>query len=261
MTCLLCPEYATNAEYCNYAEMLLFNFVEDFATLYGPNQIVYNVHSAMHLAQDRRNYGPLDKISSFPFENKLGQIKKMVRRPQNPIAQIIRRCLEKERLLENTIVTCFKAGSVHSREHFAGPIPSKLDHIVVRQYKHYKSGSIFISSAAGNNCFKIRGKMGLVRNVLCTSSNDTLIVYSEFVKLDTFYSFPCDSTRFNVYFANYVSEELQCVYVSEVERKFVIMPFKDGLLLYLSCIRIKYFAAVLSSGRLIVYCLLLYHGC
>ncbi len=85
MICLLRPDFATNQQYCDYAERLLLNFVKDFATLYGNNQLVYNIHSTIHLAQDVRKFGSLDRISSFPFKKFLGQMKKMVRRPQNPI--------------------------------------------------------------------------------------------------------------------------------------------------------------------------------
>ncbi len=99
VTCMLRPDFAANLQYCDYAESLLKRIVFEFASLYGANQLVYNVHSVIHLPQDCRNYGSLNRISSFPFENFWGQVKKMVRRGQNPICQVVRRCYEKDRAI------------------------------------------------------------------------------------------------------------------------------------------------------------------
>lgn len=82
------------AELCDYAEDLLKKFVCDAGSLYGGEVLVYNVHCLLHLAADARNLGSLDEFSSFPFENKLGHLKKLVRKPQCPIQQIVRRLRE-----------------------------------------------------------------------------------------------------------------------------------------------------------------------
>ncbi|XP_047132417.1 uncharacterized protein LOC124811154 [Hydra vulgaris] len=76
---------------CNYSETLLINFVNHFGLLYGQEMIVYNVHSLIHLADDVQQHGTLDKISGFPYENYLQHLKKMMRKPQHPLAEIIRR--------------------------------------------------------------------------------------------------------------------------------------------------------------------------
>ena len=79
MRLLLSPNLC--AHYLQYSEQLLKYFVETFSSLYGSGQIVYNVHSVIHLADDARRYGALDGVSAFKFENYLGKIKKLVRRP------------------------------------------------------------------------------------------------------------------------------------------------------------------------------------
>ncbi|KAH9375002.1 hypothetical protein HPB48_015668 [Haemaphysalis longicornis] len=50
----------------NYAHRLLVSFVETFINLYGSQHVTYNVHGLVHLAQDVRQFGPLDDCSAFP---------------------------------------------------------------------------------------------------------------------------------------------------------------------------------------------------
>ena len=89
---LLCPILLKN--YVGFARQLLIYFVQLFGELYGEDQLVYNVHFLIHLADDAVNFGVLDKCSSFRYENYLGQLKKHVRRPQQPCSQVVRRIFE-----------------------------------------------------------------------------------------------------------------------------------------------------------------------
>ena len=47
----------SNSESYDYAEKLLKCFVEGVSEHYGNEQLVYNVHSLIHLADDARKYG------------------------------------------------------------------------------------------------------------------------------------------------------------------------------------------------------------
>lgn len=69
MTILLDPQLCE--QFCSYAKQLLVVFVENLKALYGKEMIVYNVHGLIHLADDAHKFGPLDNVSSFPFENTL----------------------------------------------------------------------------------------------------------------------------------------------------------------------------------------------
>ena len=75
--------------YTDFANNLLVDFVSKAANLYGQECLVYNVHSLVHIAQDVKRLGPLDEFS-FPYENMLGQLKKLIRKPQTPIQQLLR---------------------------------------------------------------------------------------------------------------------------------------------------------------------------
>jgi len=48
----------------------------------------------MHLCDDYKEFGPLYQCSAFPFENYMGYLKKMLRKPHKPLEQIIKRYSE-----------------------------------------------------------------------------------------------------------------------------------------------------------------------
>lgn len=103
-----------------YAEILLQMFVTHFGQVYGKDALVYNVHSLVHLAQDVRLHGCLDNFSPFPYENYLQMLKKLVRQPECPLAQIIRCLSEKTTYQTKQMATSLK------KPHFVGPVPNEL---------------------------------------------------------------------------------------------------------------------------------------
>lgn len=62
--------------------------------------IVYNVHGLIHLADDAKTFKSLENISAFPFENFLASLKNIIRKPEFPLAHIIRRLSEKAKKIQ-----------------------------------------------------------------------------------------------------------------------------------------------------------------
>lgn len=75
-------------------ELLLY-FVENFKTYYG-NYITSNIHNLVHITDEVRKFGPLDTFNSYPFENKLYCIKRMLRAGNKPLSQIAKRLTESD---------------------------------------------------------------------------------------------------------------------------------------------------------------------
>lgn len=85
---ILCSSSSTE-EQMNYADQCLKYFSYQFGVIYGSYQLIYNVHSITHLADDCRFLkGSLDCFSAFPFENFLGRLKMMLRGTIRPLAQL-----------------------------------------------------------------------------------------------------------------------------------------------------------------------------
>ncbi len=98
MSILLNSDDVLRNEYLGYARDLTVYFVEKSEEFYGKTFAVYNVHSLTHLPDDVKHFQcSLNNVSSFPFENYLQTLKKMVRQSRNPIAQVAKRLTELEK--------------------------------------------------------------------------------------------------------------------------------------------------------------------
>ena len=73
--------------FSSYANQLLNGFVSLFGSLYGNNKLVYNAHNLIHIASDVEKYGPLDRFSAFKFESFLGRLKRLMKKPNQPLSQ------------------------------------------------------------------------------------------------------------------------------------------------------------------------------
>lgn len=99
--CALLVDSRTAVSYNDMANDLLKSFVEKISRLYGNSFMVYNIHSLLHLAKTASSHGCLDSVSAYPFENKLGALKKSVRSPLHPIMSLIKSTLMEMALNKN----------------------------------------------------------------------------------------------------------------------------------------------------------------
>lgn len=83
MYLLLSPNISE--EMLAFAHKLMVSSVEHFGALHGKDEIVYNIHQLIHLAEEYSRFGTLDNISGFPFENCLG----LLRKPHQPLQRVV----------------------------------------------------------------------------------------------------------------------------------------------------------------------------
>lgn len=60
----------------SFAHSLMINLVQNFGNLFGKHFISANIHAFIHLSDDYGNYGSLNTVSCFKFENKMSHLKK-----------------------------------------------------------------------------------------------------------------------------------------------------------------------------------------
>lgn len=220
MRILLSP--ALCCEYCDYAGKLLECYVTNFLKIYGAAHLVYNTHSLIHLADDARRFGCLDNVSCFPFENYLGTLKRLVRRPQNPVQQVVRRLGEKSAHLPNGKET----GSKPQKPHLCGPTLSNFP--VHMQYKKYRYDGNIISCSQGNNCFDVEGRVAVVRNIVESVSGEVYPVCQFYERQCCHFDYPFESFCVRIRKVTHLSGHLHGVPVKDLTTKLILLPVQDG---------------------------------
>ncbi|KAE9542483.1 hypothetical protein AGLY_003344 [Aphis glycines] len=121
MTIFLSPNYNMLA---SSAKSIMNDFVKRFAYLYGSHFVSHNIHSLIHLCDDYNLYGPLDNVSCFKFENYICGLKKMVRKNDKPLQQVVKRFQERpSSLMANNYENVNNVVEKHFKmEHSEGPL-------------------------------------------------------------------------------------------------------------------------------------------
>ena len=144
--------------YADYAKDLLVSFVSNAATIYGEDFLVFNVHSLIHLVEDVKSFGCLDNFSAFPFENFLGSLKKMIRKPELPLQQIINRYEETSRSSQDIFQNeCDTSKNLEIKKtSYNGPLPyGFISENVVHFKKFHHSNGFLLTIHDGDNCVKV----------------------------------------------------------------------------------------------------------
>ena len=210
--------------YLLYAKQLLQLFVSDFSKLYGEETVVYNIHGLIHLANDVEKFGPLENFSAFVFESFLGRLKRLVRKPNYPLQQVIRR------LSENCGQFCIKeniaVNGIVKKNHLKGPLPRNVCGYL--QFNEIHLPSAFLSLSQGDNCVMIGKKAALVRNIICESIEDEKsIVYEEFLTVSNFFNTPLESKDLFIYAVSNLSGTLKVCKISDITCKCVLLQFQN----------------------------------
>lgn len=210
-------------ERCGDAERLLREFVMEAGALYGKGIYVYNVHSLVHLAQDVRKFGSLDSFSAFPFENFLGQMKKLLRSPSLPLQQIVRRISELQPASSTRPapqVSCALKGP-----HNDGPVPPDFHG---KKYKKCVMVNTILSTKNADRCVRVSdGNIVLIENFLEKDCIMT-ICGKAFTTVKNLYSSPLTSSDLSVYEAGELSLSYFLWNVNNVLQKCVCLPLQSN---------------------------------
>ncbi len=155
-------------------------------------------------------------------------MKKFVRRPLAPCAQIVNRIFEgygsNDKGNGKTIYPQF------IKRHMDGPTVRSLRNCI--QFTHCQKEDCFISISQGDNCFEIKGKIGLVRNIFEDhSDNDTVsgfVIFEEFASVESYFNDPLDSACLNIYYVEKLIGLHKVYSLNDVNSKYVILPYKLG---------------------------------
>lgn len=199
-------------------QSLFRHFVKHFAELYGDDQVSYNIHCTLRLANDVHNQGPLDAFSAFPFENNMQFLKRLLRRHGAPLTQLLNRLKERE---DQLAAATNSPNGVHlTRQHQGRPLPAACR---LLQYKcaHFPNFVLAIDGRQLMHDWQLHWR----------STQAPCVIGREFMVKDNFYEKPFPSGTIGVFAVSQPSDT-KCWPVRNVSKlakhpwngKLVIIP-------------------------------------
>lgn len=215
---ILCSKKHINEIGIDVAQELLLMFINHSKSVYGLKFLVYNVHLLCHVGDDVRIFGPLDEYSAFPFENFLNSLKKLVRSPNKPLQQIVKRLKEMEspKVYDSVPKTC-------AYDHYdSGPVPEEN---VFECFKRlvYNKFTFYVASSREADCYCLikNSKVFKIFNIL---KNGCFFLYGrEFMNYQPFYEYPFNSVTIDVMEVKELSN-FKLIPISEICTKCVVIP-------------------------------------
>lgn len=224
ITVLCSPKYSQT--HCDYAERLLLTFVSDFGNRYGKHFVVYNVHNLIHLVNDVRRFGPLDRFSAFPFENHLQSLKRLVRKPKFPLVQVIRRLHEQD--IVHVPFTRLK--TYCKMPHREGPLHAEVD-ANCQQFRQVHTREFMLATYPPDNAIQVDRDFYVVRNIIKVHGQ-IMLVCQRFQRKQDFFSYPVHSMDLDIAYATDLDDILTSFSLREVDSKLVMMPMDNGYVCY-----------------------------
>ena len=178
-------------------DFLAQQFCSEALQIYGSAFMVSNVHAHLHFPQVATNYGSIDTVSAYKFENKLGELKRSVRSSHKPIISLIRGVFRKQ--------------SAENKRHFVSP---------KQVLTTTEPNNVYVDMSHGGRdgkCYQLRH----LGNESCQ-----LLHYTN---SSPFFTSPVDSRLIGCYVVNanqYTYETYTCQQV-QAFRRGILIPLKE----------------------------------
>lgn len=172
------------------------------------------------MATDVKNLGNLNTISCFTFENYLGKLKKLVRSPTNPHAQLCRRIYERISHFKNKIPVMYLEPK---HKHSNGPTLRIVTDLIF-QYKNLKTPTYVLSTSFPDNCISLEGDIVVqVANILFLEDQSYSLI-CRYLKVSEFYNYPFSSKLLNIFKVSDISSEAEEFSFKLVKHKNMLLP-------------------------------------
>ena len=183
-----------DTEWLEYARLLISKFVKNIPKIYSREFLVYNVHSVLHLPDDVKHFGSLERCSAFKFESYLRVIKRALRSHNNFLEQAVNRICELE--------------------------ASSLEAPPVRQER-----KLTVKSTPPDNCFRTSDDELIVVSEDSDFSMDTLFCRRFKTRCD-FLTSPFPSSLVNQWIVNNLSSVYELA-KAKLKSKCLLFPFNE----------------------------------
>lgn len=198
-------------EYVDYAESLLIFFVKTVKNIYGDHLLTHNFHNLLHLANDVRKFGTLENFSNFSCENFLQSLLKLVRKPEKPLQQIIRRYYENSNICINPPTD----HETHSKK------------IVFKNFK------LSTHNIKDSSCVLKDGSIVIITDIIFSPEKQPVnIVGQKYDSVASFFNFPCSSSLLKIFFVEKLNNDIHQWAVEDIDYKVVSLPHQNGFVIF-----------------------------
>jgi len=221
-------------ELIDFSEKLMVYFVDKYEKLYGAEFNSHNIHGLLHIVDDYRKFGPLDRCSCFPFENYMKFLKKMIRKHEKPLEQVIKRYEEISEFCKPTLIK--SNNQIHiMKEHHDGPI---VEHCTGwSQFKCIMINNLKIVTTSNSDCYigyELQGKLIICKIYnICKKSNNNneniMFIVKVFKKIEMFFDKPINSFKLGIAIVENLSTNFEMVDVQTKFKKYMILRNNEGI--------------------------------
>lgn len=222
----------SHANLLNLANELLMHFLDYFKDFYGEDYVSSNVHNLCHLVDDVERFGILPKFSAYPFENKLFQIKNLIRSGRNPLSQIAKRLSEINQISKNVdlrkdrenLPPVLKKELVDFEANDSLPF---LDNDT-RAYGQIELQDFSLSRDFTNQWFLTKSNEVVAMNIAFKNGNDEIKIKGSCLKqLDEFFITPIRSSVLYIYRSLRSENNVKYYNLTDIKCKMVAIPIDD----------------------------------
>ncbi|CAG9837890.1 unnamed protein product [Diabrotica balteata] len=184
------PKYAKHTD---LAQTLMKYFVHSFIVLYGEKHVSHNIHNLLHISKDVNYMGVLDKFSTFPFENILQKLKNLVRKGDNPLAQVVKRIIViNYHKRVNKVNIEIEKKFTTKRQHDKGPL---VQNATFPQFESLIFNEFTLKIIEPDNCCALKdGILVTIQNFASLNGDIVIIGYNVIMKTWTVVRFLKDGS-------------------------------------------------------------------
>lgn len=180
------------------ARELFLEYIEKYIEIYGISRITSNVHNLCHVVDDVVNFGNLNSIDAYPFENKLHSMKLKLKQCNKPLQQIARRTIESERNNQPLI---------RSKETVSVAQQTDGDSF---SYHEIITPTYMLSSKGNGNQYFLTQSKEIVEFKYVTVENGNYILFGHpFESKSDFFERPFQSRYINIFKSNCKKKQLR----------------------------------------------------
>lgn len=182
------------------------------------------MHNLIHLCTDVLRFGSMENFTAFAFENHLGYIKKLLRKSNQPLQQVINRISEKN----FADVSTFAANDHFpklKKVHHNGP----LMNMEGDQYKELHLREFCLKISLSDSFVMLNDRtICKVVNVISKSDGKVILVYCKYYRKENFFVYPIESAHMDIYKVSQLSKSFFNVSLKHMHCKCLVFPISDS---------------------------------